>query len=294
MHLLIVILDDLQRLPDLLAAWREIGVGATLVESQGGYRLSNWLDKVGLGGVNRLLQGQRFHNQRLLLSVLQDEESLEKAITEADRVLEGFDKPGSGVLFALPVSRTLGLSKKSQTLPEELPSINFGMARLGIDPTTPVSKIVDILGLAPCTVYRGDSLQHVVEAILSDPSINVVGVVSEEERLVGLIDMASLSQTLFYQIFPEVYLAELHDLQAVKDFIKLPTDANTAGDIMQPADYVREDDTLLTAFKILQKRQLEGIPVVDVHNRPKGYIHLIELMAVCIQQEDTDKTAESP
>ena len=49
MYLLIIILDDLERLPDLLAAWRAIRVGATMVSSQGGYRVSNWLDRVGLG-----------------------------------------------------------------------------------------------------------------------------------------------------------------------------------------------------------------------------------------------------
>lgn len=291
MHLLIIILDDLDRLPDLLSAWREIGVRTTLVESQGGYRISNWLDRVGLGGFNTLIQGQAHHNQRLLFSVVENDALLEQATTEAERVLEGFDRPGSGVLFVLPVVQALGLAKKNQPETEE-PLLTAGPARFGIDPSTPVSEIVDILDLKPCTVHRNDPLRHVVDVILSDPSINVVAVVSEEGRLVGLIDMASLSQSLFYHVFPESYLAALHDLEAVREFIKLPHDANTAGDIMQEAEYVHLDDSLLTAFKILQRRKLEGIPVVDRHNRPTGYIHMIELMAVCFRQDQSDETGK--
>lgn len=290
MHLMIIILDDLDRLPALLAAWREIGVRTTLVESQGGYRISNWLDRVGLGGFNNLIQGQAHHNQRLLFSVIESDELLEHAITEAERVLEGFDRPGSGVLFVLPVTRTLGLSKKTLPEKEESP-FAAGPARLGIDLSTPVNAIVDILDLKPCTVHRNDPLRHVIDVILSDPSVNVVGVVSEEDRLIGLIDMASLSQSLFYHVFPESYLAALHDLEAVREFVKLPHDASTAGDIMQEAEYVHLEDSLLTAFKVLQRRKLEGIPVVDEHNRPTGYIHMIELMAVCFRQDNGSETS---
>ena len=284
MYLLIIILDDLERLPDLLAAWRAIRVGATLVNSQGGYRVSNWLDRVGLSGVNRLLQGTRVHEQRLLLSVIEDDDLLEKAITEAERVMEGFDRPNSGIAFALPVSRTLGLHKAVQ--PDWAASGNqpARTAEPGLLPSTPIAKLVDILGLQPSSVRRNDPIEKVVQEMLADPSVNVVGVVSEEGRLVGLIDMATLSEALFFSIFPESFLAELNDVEAVMAFVRRPHDASSkAGDIMQEAEFVHLDDTLLTAFKILQRRKLEGIPVVDEHNRPTGYIHLIELMEACFR-----------
>jgi len=286
MYLLIIILDDLQRLPDLLAAWRAIGVRATLLNSQGGYRTVNWLDRVGLGGVNHLLQGTRPHEQRLLFSVVEGDELLEQAITEAERVVEGFDRPKSGVVFVLPVARTLGLDKAAHdTLPVNRKLLNQA-GRLGLVPGTPISRIVEILGLEPAVVRRNDPIEKVVQEMLSHPSVNVVGVVSEEGRLIGLIDMASLSEALFFSIFPETFLAELHDVEAVMAFIKRPHDASTAGDIMQDAEFVRLEDTLLTAFKVLQRRKLEGIPVVDEHNRPTDYIHLIEVMEVCLRAEE--------
>ncbi|HUF39890.1 MAG TPA: CBS domain-containing protein [Anaerolineales bacterium] len=283
MHLLFIILDDLQRLPDLLAAWRKIGVRATLVTSQGGYRTGNWLDRVGLGGVNRLLSGDHSHGQRLLFSVVKSEALLEQAITEAERVVEGFDRPGSGIVFVMPVTRTLGLDKNPQPATPEKSSVVSPAGKPGFDPNTPISRIVDTLGLEPSFVRRNDSLETVVQVMLSHPSVNVVGVVSEEGRLIGLIDMASLSEALFFSVFPESYLAELHDVETVMEFVKRPHGASTAGDIMGEAEFVHRDDTLMKAFKVLQRRKLEGIPVVDEHNRPTGYIHLVEVMEACVR-----------
>ena len=92
-YLLIVILDDLARLPSLLTAWREIGVGATLIRSQGGYRVASWLERIGLGGLQRFLdQEETGHVQKILMSLVQDEELLNKAIGEAERVVGGFDR----------------------------------------------------------------------------------------------------------------------------------------------------------------------------------------------------------
>ncbi len=58
-HLLIVILDDLTCMPDLLNAWRTIGVpGTTILESMGAYRVETWLTRVGLGNLDRLFEAK--------------------------------------------------------------------------------------------------------------------------------------------------------------------------------------------------------------------------------------------
>jgi CBS domain-containing protein len=181
--------------------------------------------------------------------------------------------------------RTLGLNKPAQDhAPVKLRPANRA-DRSGLVPGTPISRIIDILGLEPAVVRRNDPIEKVVHEMLAHPSVNVIGVVSEEGRLVGLIDMASLSEGLFFSIFPESFLAELHDIETVMEFVKKPHGASTAGDIMLEAEFVRLDDTLLTAFKVLQRRKLEGIPIVDEHNRPTGYIHLVELMEAYIHAD---------
>ena len=149
-NLVIIILDDLERLPALLSSWRDIGVGATLVNSQGGFRLGNWMDRLGLGALSRLIeQGNSDHEQRLVLSLIQEPDILDRAIAEAERVMEGFYKPNSGILFVIPVAKVLGLPKRraaavtrgSSAEPEKKPK------QSGIGANTPVADIIQILDL---------------------------------------------------------------------------------------------------------------------------------------------------
>ncbi|MBT4754242.1 MAG: hypothetical protein HON98_00985, partial [Chloroflexi bacterium] len=43
---------------------------------------------------------------RTLIAVIEDENLLNQAIAEAERVVGGFDRPNSGLLFVLPVARS--------------------------------------------------------------------------------------------------------------------------------------------------------------------------------------------
>ena len=110
-YMLIVILHDLERLPAVLEAWKSIGVpGVTLTKSVGGYQAESWLDRIGLGRIFEHEEAQ----QRVLISVIPNEDLLERAISEADEIVGGFDRPDSGILFAVPVSHALGIQKRGQ------------------------------------------------------------------------------------------------------------------------------------------------------------------------------------
>ena len=298
-YLLVVILDDLDRLPDLLAAWRKIGVGVTLVSSQGGYRVASWLERIGLGGLQRLIEhDQQVHTQKLLLSLVQDEDLLNRAIGEAERVVDGFERPNSGLLFALPVGNVLGASKWAAPVKKSLEDEArwFELDKevfTRIDPETPVSKIVRILDLSPCQVYRTDTIEEVVRVMLANPSVKVASVVNEDHHLVGLIETSTLSESLFFSIFPETYLSDFRDVDEVLDFVKRPHNVHIAADIMQAPVYIRLDDTLKKAFKVMHKHQLAGAPVVDSQNRVTGYINLLELLAVCFLKDDRSKSGEA-
>ena len=111
-QLVIVILDDLQVLPDLLAAWRAVGVpGATILESAGAYRAESWLRRAGLAGLGHLFEAEEVR-RRTLLAVI-DDVLVGTVVAEAERVVGGFDRPNSGLLLVVPVTRVLGLVKGS-------------------------------------------------------------------------------------------------------------------------------------------------------------------------------------
>ncbi len=295
-NLLVLIVDDLEKLPALLKAWEAIGVGVTILDSRGGYRTRTWLERIGLAGPLQHA-GQRGieHPQKLLLSVIDEPSLLERAIAEADRAMGGFDRPNSGILFVLPIHQTLGLKKWVQPASEEgeeQPDQSDSFASINLK--TPVSKIIQVLNLKPVIVRPDSTIEEIVAEMLQCPSVNVVCVVNAENRLIGLIDFDTLTETVFYSIFPETYLSRLHDVETVMDFTTHPHQADTAADIMQEAAYVRADDTLASAFRTLSEQKLPGLPVVDEHYRITGYINLLELLAICYQKETAPEPKETP
>lgn len=284
-YLLVVILEDLNRLPRLLKAWRSIGVpGVTLLSSVGGYRTETWLRRVGLGGLSRLFEGGEV-KQRMLLSLIEDEELLERAIAEADAVVEGFDRPHSGILFVLPVHQALGLRKRGEREEEvwpgpeeeEVPALPKDMLR-----GQTVADLMKVLDLRPVVVPTNASLEEVITAMLAEPDVVVACVVNEEQRLVGLIDTVTLADAFFLTIFPEEYLSELSELQEVEEFARR-TAMREASDIMHEPVWVKVTDVVEEAFHLMHKHKLTGIPVVDDRYRVVGYINLLELMGLCVR-----------
>ncbi len=286
-YLLVVILEDLERLPALLSAWKRIGVpGVTLLHSVGGYRAETWLARVGLSGLSRLLERGEI-KQRTLLSLIDDEKLLEQAIAEADEIVEGFDRPHSGILFVLPVSRALGLKK----WPAESASIAVGetpgeRGRLShVERTQTVAELMQVLDLTPVTVPVHASVEEIVSAMLQEPEVFVACVVNEEKRLVGLIDTVTLANAFLLSVFPEEFLGELSELSEVEEFAQR-TGMRRASDIMREPVWVRAEDTVQYAFHVLHKHRLPGVPVVDEHYRVVGYINLLELMGLCLRSHE--------
>ncbi len=279
-YLLVVILEDLERLPALLQAWKRIGVpGVTLLHSVGGYRAETWLARMGLSGLSRLLEGGEV-KQRTLLSLIDDEALLERAIAEADNIVEGFDRPHSGILFVLPVARTLGLRKwTTAARAEETPRLQPPPTR--VERTHTVADLMDVLDLTPVIVRADASLEEIVTAMLQEPDVFVAAVVNEERRLVGVIDTITLADAFLLTVFPEEFLGELSDLSEVEEFARR-TQMRQASDIMREPISVQMTDTVQQAFHVLHKHKLPGVPVVDEHYHVVGYVNLLELMSLCL------------
>ncbi len=280
-YLLVVILEDLERLPTLLKAWRRVGVpGVTLLSSVGGYRTETWLERVGLSGLSRLLEGGEV-KQRMLLSLIDDEALLSRAIAEAEAVVEGFDRPHSGILFVLPVSEILGLRKRHAV--EEMPveaEAPPQPKRLLRGQT--VADLMEILDLTPVVVSTDATLEEIIAALLAEPDVFVACVVNEEQRLVGLVDTTSLADAFLLTFFPEEFLSELSELKEVEEFARR-AGRRHAADIMTEPVWVKVTDPVEQAFHQMHKHKLPGIPVVDEHYRVVGYINLLELMGLCVQ-----------
>lgn len=283
-HLLMLILDDMTYMPDLLQAWRTIGVpGTTILESVGAYRVESWLNRVGLGNLDRLFEAKEVR-RRTLFAAIEDDDLLDRAVAEAERVMGGFDRPDSGLLLVLPVTQVKGLKKVMQKPSQEVlpPAVlpNWVVLR-----NTPVEEVVAILNLE-ATIIRADTpLEDIPQKMLIHPNVHVTCVVAEDDRLVGLLGLRALADDIFFHILPEEFLSEISDLDEAMEFANR-SHMRTAADAMQDPVWVKKGETVKDAFKRMHEHDLAGLPVVNDLYHVVGYINLLELLAICMKKEE--------
>ena len=283
-HLMIVILDDLTGLPDLIQAWRKIGVpGATILESAGAFRVETWLSRVGLKGLDRLFESKEVRRRTLFVAI-EDDDLLARAVAEAERVMGGFDRPDSGLLLVVPVTQVKGLQKVKQKPPQEAlpPAVlpNWVVLR-----DTPVEEAVAILNLEPTIVSPDTPLDEAARTMLTHPNVHVINVVAEDGRLVGLLGLRALADDIFFHIMPEEFLSEISDLDEAMEFANRSR-IRTAADAMQDPIWVKQGETVKDAFKRMHEHGLSGLPVVDGRYHVVGYINLLELLGFCLKKEE--------
>ena len=109
MELLIAVINNVDRVEEILAGFLEIGVkGATVIDSEGmGHVLSQ--DVPGFAGLQALISQSRPRNQTLL-SVIDDPEIAERALGIIQEVCGRFDDPAPGIAITVPVTRVVGLA----------------------------------------------------------------------------------------------------------------------------------------------------------------------------------------
>lgn len=283
-QLLIVILDDLTRMPDLLRAWKAIGVpGVTIMESVGAYRMETWLSRVGLGSLDRLFEAKEVR-RRTLFAAIDDDDLLDQAVAEAERTVGGFERPDSGLLLVLPMTQVRGLQKvRPKPLEDELPPAvlpNWIILR-----DTPVEDVVDILDLEPTVVSPDTPLNEAAQAMLMHPNVHVVCVVAGDGRLVGLLGLRALADDIFFHIIPEEFLSEISVLDEAMEFANRSR-MRTVADAMRDPVWVKHGETVKDAFMRMHEHRLTGLPVVDGQYLVVGYINLLELLAIFLKREE--------
>jgi nitrogen regulatory protein PII len=115
--LVVMIVDDPDKCPEILDAWNEIGVsGVTILESSGLGRLRKAALRDDIPLIPRLedfLSSREVHH-RTLLSVVKDEEVVERMVQAVQEITGSLDLPHTGILFVLPVIKAYGLNRKSE------------------------------------------------------------------------------------------------------------------------------------------------------------------------------------
>ena len=215
---------------------------------------------------------------------------LRRAIAEAERIVGGFDRPNSGVLLVLPISQTKGLYKAKPKPTEKIspPALKPGWKAVR---DTPVEEVDAIMHLEPTIVGPEYSLHQVAEAMLAHPRVHVACVVTEEDRLAGLLSLRNLADDIFFHIMPEEFIAESTDVEAMMAFAD-KSRIFCAGDAMTEPVWVKPGDTVKDAFQRMHDNRLSGLPIVDDLYHVTGYINLLELVILCMDDDENNDPGE--
>lgn len=310
--LLIVILHNLEHLPDLLEAWKEAGIpGITLLPSSGGFEAARQLQRSGLAGLLSVFEHSS-PPQRTLMSLIDNPETLAVAISEAERVVGGFGRPRSGILFTLPVGQALGLQKWGNTS-----SLESEAKAQNRDKKMPDKSSSNLLGwfeeevremhgtktLAgwrkkrsqciattfksflnqPTVVTVDTPLNEVLQAFLNNPHVTIACVINQEERLVGIIKEEWFAEMMLVPAMPEKFIQDPEQYEKAIAYARMDPDQK-AFDIMLDPVYISHEGTLEEAFVEMQSKGLVGLPMVNKHYRVVGFLSLTELLDIYFGQ----------
>lgn len=108
MQLLIAVINQEEKIEEILSGFLEIGItGATLLSSEGMGRLL--AAEVPIFAGLQALAGRTRPRNQTLFSVIDDDAKVDRALALLQEVCGSFDTPATGIAFTVPVNRVLGL-----------------------------------------------------------------------------------------------------------------------------------------------------------------------------------------
>lgn len=115
MYLVLMVLNDPDRLEDLLIAWEETGVqGATVLFSTGLGRirqLDGWRDDMPLIPTLSDFYEVPENMNRTIFTVVKDEAQIDAVVAATQKIVGELDEEGTGMLLVLPLARAYGAKK---------------------------------------------------------------------------------------------------------------------------------------------------------------------------------------
>jgi nitrogen regulatory protein P-II 1 len=113
-YLVVLIVNNIDKCPEILDAWEEAGVlGVTIFASTGlgRVRRAGLRDDLPLmPSLEDLFSGEE-EQSRTFMSVVDSQEIVDKMVAIAQQILGNLENPHTGFLFVLPVIQAFGMGK---------------------------------------------------------------------------------------------------------------------------------------------------------------------------------------
>ena len=114
MYLILFVLDNPDKLEELLDAWEAAGTkGATVLVSTGMHRLGNGAirDDIPLmPGLDDFYKREEDYH-RTLFTIVKDDEILKKIVEATEAIVGSLNEPNTGILVVMPATQVYGLEK---------------------------------------------------------------------------------------------------------------------------------------------------------------------------------------
>lgn len=110
MYLFVVVMDDAQKFPDLLASFASKGIGgATVIDTYGMGRVLGRVNKDLLpNDVVEKIISQSSPTNKTIFAVVKSEEKLDEAVGTVRSILGDLGAPGTGIMFSLKLDNFWG------------------------------------------------------------------------------------------------------------------------------------------------------------------------------------------
>ena len=146
----------------------------------------------------------------------------------------------------------------------------------------------DVMTAPVVTVRDNTSFKEIVRT-LAEHQISAVPVLDAADHLVGIVSEADLLPKQEYQDEPAAFSLLMSRAEQVS---RLKAVADTAGQLMTaPVVTVRADQTVVDAARLMDRKQLKRLPVLDAHGEPAGMVSRVDLLTVFLRA-DTEIEAE--
>lgn len=109
MQLLVAVINQAEKIDEILSGFLELGItGATIINSEGMARVLTH-DIPLFAGIQTLISGSRAQNHTIF-SVIEEDEKVKAAFAVIQDVCGNLKEPGTGIVFAVPVTRAEGVA----------------------------------------------------------------------------------------------------------------------------------------------------------------------------------------
>jgi nitrogen regulatory protein PII len=111
MYMILFVLDNPDRLNEVLEAWEKAGVrGATIIETTGMHRVRRQF--IPMRYISALVSQEE--NHLTLLAMVKGESHVQACLKGAESVVGNLDEPNTGIFAAWPISIVKGLPEQEE------------------------------------------------------------------------------------------------------------------------------------------------------------------------------------